>query len=377
MRAEVLTELVTQSQGGPVIEGPRTAEVRWILPGQLDAALVRWFGRFPAGMDSREDAYLVDPLLHGLSVKIRAGRRFEVKVRDSSPGILDVADRVRGRIEAWRKWSFPIGLLKLDDAGSPSWAVVHKRRWTIRFQLVSGRPTAEAPELTGESACGVDLTEVRSGGATWWSLGFEATGPATLLSGTLRRTAALLFAETPPGDPEFDMSHSQSYVEWLSRLPLPSHRGWPDPARGGHGRAAGRGAGDPGHGTVRAVARVPAGRNARMPLSVVWAPKNPEPLGFGAGRSSRDRTRTYNLPVNSRTLCRLSYAGPSRISVAHRTGCPYAPECMTAGVPGKMEATMPCTGRGARCGTRPHSCWASRPASSPARAPAGSGTTRS
>jgi hypothetical protein len=26
--------------------------------------------------------------------------------------------------------------------------------------------------------------------------------------------------------------------------------------------------------------------------------------------SSRDRTRTYNLPVNSRTLCRLSYAGP-------------------------------------------------------------------
>ena len=26
-------------------------------------------------------------------------------------------------------------------------------------------------------------------------------------------------------------------------------------------------------------------------------------------RSSRDRTRTYNLPVNSRTLCQLSYAG--------------------------------------------------------------------
>src|SRR5712671_5199093 len=33
--------------------------------------------------------------------------------------------------------------------------------------------------------------------------------------------------------------------------------------------------------------------------------------------SSRDRTRTYNLPVNSRTLCRLSYAGSTRIRVAH------------------------------------------------------------
>ena len=32
---------------------------------------------------------------------------------------------------------------------------------------------------------------------------------------------------------------------------------------------------------------------------------------------SRDRTRTYNLPVNSRTLCRLSYAGSTWIRVAH------------------------------------------------------------
>ena len=29
-------------------------------------------------------------------------------------------------------------------------------------------------------------------------------------------------------------------------------------------------------------------------------------------RGSRDKTRTYNLPVNSRLLCQLSYAGPSR-----------------------------------------------------------------
>ena len=35
--------------------------------------------------------------------------------------------------------------------------------------------------------------------------------------------------------------------------------------------------------------------------------------------SSRDRTRTYNLPVNSRTLCRLSYAGP------HVAGGPASP----------------------------------------------------
>ena len=36
------------------------------------------------------------------------------------------------------------------------------------------------------------------------------------------------------------------------------------------------------------------------------------PVRVSAGKPcSRDRTRTYNLPVNSRTLCQLSYAGPS------------------------------------------------------------------
>ncbi len=67
----------TGGQPGPpvpsVIEGLSTVEVRWILPGQLDAAVTGWFGRFPAGMDSREDAYLVHPVLRGLAVKIRAG----------------------------------------------------------------------------------------------------------------------------------------------------------------------------------------------------------------------------------------------------------------------------------------------------------------
>jgi len=201
----------------PVIEQPGTAEVRWILPGRLDTSLMRWFGRFPAGMDSSEDAYLIDPLLRGLSVKIRAGRLFEAKLSHGSPGILDTAGRARGRIETWRTWSFPIGLLGPDDAGPPGWTVVHKRRWRVRFEQVSGRLMVPVLEQGAESVCAVDLTEVRSGRETWWSLGFQACGPAALLCSTLQGTAALMFAETPPGNVEFDMSHCQSYGEWLSR----------------------------------------------------------------------------------------------------------------------------------------------------------------
>src|SRR5690349_14823956 len=52
--------------------GPmHSLEVRWILPGELDAAVAGWFSRFPAGAQSREDTYLADPQLGGLSVKLR------------------------------------------------------------------------------------------------------------------------------------------------------------------------------------------------------------------------------------------------------------------------------------------------------------------
>jgi hypothetical protein len=203
--------------GPSVIWGLSTIEVRWILPGQLDAAIASWFGRFPAGLDSREDAYLIHPVLRGLAVKIRASQMLEVKRYDGSPGILDAAGRARGRIESWRKWSFPFGPLGPDDAGPPGWAVVHKRRRMSRFRLVGGRLIADAAERATGPECGMELTEFRSGGETWWSLGFEATGPADLLRRTLEGAAALMFAQAPPGDVKLDMSHCQSYAEWLSR----------------------------------------------------------------------------------------------------------------------------------------------------------------
>ena len=50
----------------PVTEAVRSLEVRWIFPGQLEAAVAGWFGRFPARVESREDIYLLDPRLPGL-----------------------------------------------------------------------------------------------------------------------------------------------------------------------------------------------------------------------------------------------------------------------------------------------------------------------
>ena len=60
----------------PITEPIRSLEVRWIFPGQLEAAVAGWFGRTPAAPESREDTYLLDP-------------------------------QSRGQMGAWQKWSFP------------------------------------------------------------------------------------------------------------------------------------------------------------------------------------------------------------------------------------------------------------------------------
>jgi len=195
----------------PVTEAVRSLEVRWIFPGQLQAEVAGWFGRFPARTESREDTYLLDPPLPGLSVKIRRGSALEVKAYLGSPGILQVEGRARGLIEGWQKWSFPIGLPSQDRGDHASWRKVRKRRRIIRFPLARGPGPGQQPQ------CEVELTEVRTCGQDWWTLGFEATGPADRLRSEIEATAALVFAQALPGRAEPGLDECQSYAGWLGQ----------------------------------------------------------------------------------------------------------------------------------------------------------------
>lgn len=199
----------------PVTEGVRSLEVRWIFPGQLETAVAGWFGRFPAETQSREDAYLLDPQLRGLSVKVRGGVALEVKVYRGSPGILDLPGRARGRMESWQKWSFPMAPRHPDSGDLPGWIPIRKMRRISRFSPAGGPVAAQAPGPGQEPRCAVELTEVRTPGQDWWTLGFEATGPGDLLRPALQATAALVFAQALPGGVEPGPDESRSYMEWL------------------------------------------------------------------------------------------------------------------------------------------------------------------
>ena len=65
----------------------------------------------------------------------------------------------------------------------------------------------------------MELTEIHARGQDWWTLGFEATGPADLLRSELEATAALMFAQALPRGLEPGPDESRSYAQWLGQRP--------------------------------------------------------------------------------------------------------------------------------------------------------------
>jgi len=219
------------------MDGGPSLEVRWILPGLPDTAVAGWFGTSVPGIESREDAYLLRPDLAGLAVKVRAGRALEVKMFLGSPGILDLQGLARGRMQFWQKWSFPFRSFSQDIRDAGDWVRVRKQRRTIRFALAGGRvtpvgagarqpPDRQPPhwqsagrQPAGQALCAVELTELRTQGLDWWSVGLEATGPAGLVRTGLEAAARLVFTDALPDGVQLRMADSASYMDWLRSRP--------------------------------------------------------------------------------------------------------------------------------------------------------------
>ena len=214
----VVVLMISAVPEGASIEGLASLEVRWIFPGQLDTAVAGWFPGSRPESESREDVYLLDPGLGGLSVKVRASRALEVKMFLGSPGILDLPGRARGRLQFWRKWSFPFSPLSLETIDPGGWRRVRKQRRVTWFSP-AGEQIARAPAVPGQvgprARCAVELTEVRFQHQDWWSLGLEATGPAESLRHGLEATAALMIARDLPGGVDLRIDDSRSYADWL------------------------------------------------------------------------------------------------------------------------------------------------------------------
>jgi hypothetical protein len=203
-----------EAVAAPRVLGSRSLEVRRIRPGPLPPALIDRFGPFEDPIEVRSDRYFVDPPIPDVSVKIKDGVQLDLKVSLGSPGSLDVPG-AEGPLEAWEKWTFPLGgTSPVQDA--ERWITVDKRRRRRAFEMREGGLAECREQEAFERGCTFELTEVAVAGQAWWTLGFEASGAAETLEPSLRISANLMLGGALPDRVELSADESMSYVHWLS-----------------------------------------------------------------------------------------------------------------------------------------------------------------
>lgn len=196
-----------------------TAEVRWFVEDPLPEAVEEWFHHVAGAhvWESRTDRYVRPASADGLGVKGRTGN-LEVKRLARVVGTEALHPDVVGRMELWRKWSFPLAAAArlTNDAGD--WVAVTKRRQKGTFAVRDGGVERVRREGQTGRGCSLEVAEVRAAGRTWWSVSFEAFGSyeEDALAATLRRAADHVFDTPPPF--ALDAEASMSYPAWLWRL---------------------------------------------------------------------------------------------------------------------------------------------------------------
>jgi hypothetical protein len=195
--------------------GAVSLEVRWIHSGRLPSLLVDRLGPFAERVEVREDWYLTDPVLRNLSLKVRGGVRFDVKVFRHSPGQLALPGGIRGRLEVWEKWSFPLADARDPLQAGASWTPVEKARRRRSFGSADDglveRPLAHA-EAPG---CSLELTDVRIDGEAWWTLALEAVGEPENLHRDLQAVAMTFINDPLSARFGLDTTASMSYQQRL------------------------------------------------------------------------------------------------------------------------------------------------------------------
>ena len=200
-----------------------TAEVRWFYWGTVPRAVVDWLEQgtdLPERQTPRRDHYLRLPGNASLGIKLREGR-IEVKRRTQQRGTARFGENVVGTVEHWRKWSFP---MEAAQAGADAWLTpatawipIDKARRLRRYGLAAdGTLSQVSLGRMPQRGCEFELSEVRAGGGTWWSVCLEAFGQEDSLEDSLYAVSALLLFSAWPVAMEEEQS--SGYPEWFNRI---------------------------------------------------------------------------------------------------------------------------------------------------------------
>lgn len=193
-----------------------TTELRWFADGTTPSPVRAWFtvDGTAGSVEEREDVYRLDGR-HDLGVKWRHGTTLEVKLRRSTGRELVLDGNLRGRPEAWRKWT--PGDDRLDLAGGAARIVPVLKSVVKRVVVPSGAG------LTGSlAACDVELAEVRVGDHAAWTIAFAASGSRRHHRQVIAAAWGTLVDLAPAPDAVRELVTCAGYPAWLATAAPPA-----------------------------------------------------------------------------------------------------------------------------------------------------------
>lgn len=196
--------------GGPTARD--ATELRWFADGPLPRQVRAWFSSAHAATEARCDRYLLDQG-SDVGIKVRGGQTLELKVRRDVGPRVELADRLVGTPEEWRKWSPADDVVDIPQ--SARWTSVSKVVTKRRF-AVDGTEVPMAGEPSG-SGCEVEVTHVAIGSTEAWSFAFAAFGSPASHGTALRQSwRTLTRSGALPAALVHGWELSMGYPEWLA-----------------------------------------------------------------------------------------------------------------------------------------------------------------
>lgn len=197
------------------VPGQLSTEIRWFGEGAVSFEIALETSERPA-VERRRDIYLAAGS-DDLGVKLRGGQ-LEIKHRlehREPPGALGV-------LETWKKiissgpWDVGLSLEEpLMSSGDPRlWVAVEKARLQIPLEWRDGALQPARKGYPAEAlAAALELTEVRVGTRTAWTIGVEAVGAGHSVSEAVEAAAARAQATFP--EAPLSSERSMGYPAWL------------------------------------------------------------------------------------------------------------------------------------------------------------------
>lgn len=182
-------------------------EARWFRVGPLPAYVEDWFtnGGTLGWREQRVDFYDLISAGFGVGLKQRGAQSLDAKFLLGYEADLQLAERIRGRVEDWIKVSKPIAATV-----TPNGSYVE-----VKKDILTRRYSVEGDHSLG---CEIELTSVTAGDRDVWTMCLETFGDGDRRREALPAGVDGLLADTPlPSAFELTADSSCGYPEWIGR----------------------------------------------------------------------------------------------------------------------------------------------------------------